>query len=247
MIRVESATRRYGSLTAVDDVSFNVEKGEIVGFLGPNGAGKSTMLKMLSTFIAPSAGRIEIGGLDVVRHSLAVRKMVGYLPGDTPLYQQMRVGEFLRFVGRARGLESDALKIRFDKTVQACGLDVVLSQRVNQCSTGFRQRIGLATALIHDPPVLLLDEPTHGFDPLQVLAFRQMLLELKPNRAILFSTHIVADAEAISDRVIVIHEGRLLAAGTIRDLGLQAGVPEEPLERIFANLVERNMEQKGDV
>jgi ABC-2 type transport system ATP-binding protein len=240
MISVESVTRRYGTLTAVDDVSFAVDKNEIVGFVGPNGAGKSTMLKMLSTFLPPTAGKITVAGVDAVADPLSVRRKIGYLSGDTPLYQSMRVDKFLRFIGRARGLRKSDLEQRFDETVQVCGLEPVLRQRINQCSTGFRQRIGLATALIHDPPVLLLDEPTHGFDPLQVLAFRNMLQNLRPGRAILFSTHIIADVEAISDRVLIIHQGRLLGAGRIAALAAEAGVPGAALETLFAHLVERS-------
>ena len=239
MISVESVTRRYGALTAVDNVSFAVEKNEIVGFVGPNGAGKSTMLKMLSTFLLPTAGKIAVAGLDALTEPLAVRRKIGYLAGDTPLYQGMRVDKFLRFIGRARGLRKADLEQRFSATVQVCGLEPVLLQRVNQCSTGFRQRIGLATALIHDPPVLLLDEPTHGFDPLQVMAFRKMLQNLRAERAILFSTHIIADVEAISDRVLIIHQGRLLAAGRIPEMATAAGVPGATLEDLFAHLVKR--------
>jgi ABC-2 type transport system ATP-binding protein len=240
MISVESVTRRYGTLTAVDNVSFKVEENEIVGFVGPNGAGKSTVLKMLSTFLLPTAGKIAIDGLDVAENPLAVRRRIGYLSGDTPLYQGMRVDKFLLFIGKARGLRKPELERRFARTVQVCGLEPVLGQRIDQCSTGFRQRIGLATALIHDPPVLLLDEPTHGFDPLQVLAFRQMLRDLSPDRAILFSTHIIADVEAISDRVLIIHQGRLLASGRLPDLAAQAGVPGAALEELFAHLVRQS-------
>ena len=237
MISVESVTRRYGTLTAVDNVSFAVEKNEIVGFVGPNGAGKSTMLKMLSTFLLPTSGKITVAGLDALTEPLAVRRKIGYLAGDTPLYQGMRVDKFLRFIGRARGLRKTDLEQRFSTTVQVCGLEPVLLQRVNQCSTGFRQRIGLATALIHDPPVLLLDEPTHGFDPLQVMAFRKMLQGLRAERAILFSTHIIADVEAISDRVLIIHQGRLLGAGRIAEMATAAGLPGATLEDLFAHLV----------
>ena len=240
MISIESATKRYGTLKAVDNVSFTVDKDEIVGFVGPNGAGKSTVLKMLSTFILPTEGKITIDGLDVVQHPLAVRRKIGYLSGDTPLYQNMRVDKFLLFVGKARGLRGHDLEQSFAQTVQVCGLEPVLLQRVNQCSTGFRQRLGLATALIHDPPILLLDEPTHGFDPLQVLAFRTMLRELSPNRAILFSTHIIADVEAVSDRVVIIHQGRLLAGGRSPDLAQAAGRPGASLEEVFAHLVQKS-------
>jgi len=238
MINVESVTRRFGNLTAVDEVSFAVERDEIVGFVGPNGAGKSTMLKMLSTFILPTTGRIAIDGLDAVEQSLAVRRRIGYLAGDTPLYREMRVDKFLRFIGEARGLRGAELKQGFERTVEICDLESVLLQRIDHCSTGFRQRVGLATALIHDPPILLLDEPTHGFDPLQVLAFRDMLRRLKKDRAILFSTHIVADVEAVSDRVLIINEGRLLGNGRIDELAETGGRPDAGLEEIFAHLVQ---------
>ena len=237
MIKVDSVTRKYGSLTAVDGISFSVDRNEIVGFVGPNGAGKSTVLKMLSTFIVPTSGTVTVDGLDVLEHPLQVRDRIGYLAGDTPLYQDMRVDKFLRFVGTARGLRGDLLDARFDETVSVCGLESVLLQRVNECSTGFRQRLGLAGALIHDPPILLLDEPTHGFDPLQVLAFRDLLRSLRPERAILFSTHIIADVEAISDRVLIIHQGRLLGAGSVDEMAAGAGVPGAGLEQLFAHLV----------
>jgi len=237
MITVESVTKRYGSLTAVDDVSFSVQRGEIVGFVGPNGAGKSTMLKMLSTFLLPTAGRITVDSLDTVQQSLAVRRRIGYLAGDTPLYQGMRVDKHLRFVGQARGLRGAALAQGCERVVQTLGLEPVLRQRVGQCSTGFRQRVGLATALIHDPPILLLDEPTHGFDPLQVLSFRQLLRQLKKDRAILFSTHIIADVEAVSDRVLIINQGKLLGNGRLDQLAAGTGKTDATLEEIFAHLV----------
>ncbi len=237
MIKVKSTTRRYGSLTAVDRVSFEVDKNEIVGFVGPNGAGKSTMLKMLSTFIHPTEGSITVAGHDAVTSPLAVRHNIGYLSGDTPLYQEMRVDKFLRFIAEARGLSGNEMEQSLAKTIHLCSLDSVLKQRVKECSTGFRQRIGLATALVHDPPVLLLDEPTHGFDPMQVLAFRDTLRSLRENRAILFSTHIIGDVEAISDRVLIIHQGRLLGDGRVEDLAESAGIPGAGLEEVFAHLV----------
>ena len=237
MIVLDDVTRRYGQLTAVDRVSFEVGQDEIVGFVGPNGAGKSTVLKMLSTYIHPTAGRITVDGLDVRQHALEVRRRLGYLSGDTPLYQHMRVDEFIRFIGEARGLRDDDLEEGLGRVIDLCGIESVLSQRIVECSTGFRQRVGLATALIHDPSILLLDEPTHGFDPMQVIAFRDTLRQLKPGRAILFSTHIVADVEAISDRVLIIHQGRLLAHGTIAQLGEQIESPGASLEEIFAHLV----------
>jgi ABC-2 type transport system ATP-binding protein len=237
VIEVESLTQRYGRLTAVDGISFRVGRGEVVGFLGPNGAGKSTVLKVLSTFLCPTAGRVTVGNLDVVTRSLAVRRLIGYLPGDTPVYPAMRVDRFLRFVAEARGLRGHDLAAGLERVADLLGLAPALGQRLDQCSTGFRQRVGLATALVHDPPILLLDEPTHGFDPLQVLAFRELLRTLRPDRAILFSTHIVADVEAASDRVLVIHRGRLLGDGPTAALAARAGVPGAPLEQVFAQLV----------
>ena len=242
MIHVDNVTRRYGSLTAVDRVSFGVETNEIVGFVGPNGAGKSTMLKMLSTFLLPTEGQIAVDGFDVVENPLSVRRRIGYLSGDTPLYREMRVDKFLRFIGRARGLEGEKLEQGFEWAVDVCGLDAVLLQRVDECSTGFRQRIGLATALIHDPPILLLDEPTHGFDPMQVMAFRDMLMRLRTDRAILFSTHIIADVEAVSDRVLIIHQGQLLGDGRIADLAEQNDIIGAGLEALFAHLVRTTTE-----
>lgn len=244
MIDVRSVTKCYGAFTAVQDISFTVRKNEIVGFVGPNGAGKSTVLKMLSTFLYPSDGKISIDGLDVVQHPLTVRRRIGYLSGDTPLYPEMRVDKFLQFIGQARGLRGDGLKKQLDWVTEVCGLDEVLVKRILQCSTGFRQRIGLASALIHDPPVLLLDEPTHGFDPLQVLAFRDLLRSLSPGRAILFSTHIIQEVAALSDRVLVIHNGRLLADGRPQELAKATGLPADHLEDIFAHLVRQSEERK---
>ena len=245
MVESTSVTKYYGHIKAVEDISFTLGTGEIVGFVGPNGAGKSTVLKMLSTFIYPTSGKITVDGLDVVEHSLEIRRRIGYLSGDTPLYQEMRVDRFLRFVGQARGLRGASLKQQFSWVVGVTGLEDVLMKRVNQCSTGFRQRIGLATALIHDPPILLLDEPTHGFDPIQVLAFRDTLKELSPNRVILFSTHIISEVAALSDRVLIINEGCLLADGTPTELSRSTDIEEDNLEGIFAHFVRQAEEERS--
>lgn len=237
MIRVDSVTRTYGAITAVDDISFHVERGQVVGFVGPNGAGKSTTLKMLATFLRPTAGTVTVDGFDTVADPLQVRRRIGYLPGDTPLYRDMVVTDLVRFVGGAHGLTGADLEAAMSRVVDMCGIGPVLSLRVRECSTGFRQRVGLSCALVHDPPVLLLDEPTHGFDPLQVMAFRDLLTELKQDRAILFSTHIIADVEAVSDRVLIIHHGRLLGDGTLAELGQRAGLADTGLEPLFAHLV----------
>jgi ABC-2 type transport system ATP-binding protein len=173
-----------------------------------------------------------------------VRRKVGYLSGDTPLYPEMRVDRFLTFIGQARGLRGDGLKKQLDWVIGVCGLEEVLLKRILRCSTGFRQRIGLASALIHDPPILLLDEPTHGFDPLQLLAFRDLLRNLSPGRAILFSTHIIQEVVALSDRVLIIHNGRLMADGRPRELAEAAGLSSDRLEDLFAHLIRQSEERK---
>ncbi len=239
MIDVIDVSKWYGSAKAVENITFSLKPGEIVGFVGPNGAGKSTVLKMLSTYLFPTTGSIVVDGLDVVQHPLSVRRKMGYLSGDTPLYQAMRVDKFLRFCGKARGLQGAVLKKNLDWVVDICGLSEHFHKRINQCSTGFRQRIGLGSALIHDPPIVLLDEPTHGFDPLQVLAFRDLLRSLRPNRVILFSSHIIHEVSALSDRVLMINQGRLLADGHIQTLAKQTGQPDN-LEAIFTHLVRQS-------
>jgi len=177
MIVVDRVTKRYGPVTAVDDVSFRIDAGEIVGFLGPNGAGKSTLLKMMCTWLPPTSGRIEVAGHDVVREPLAVRRALGYLTEHNALYDGMRVDRFLSFVGRLRGLDRRQLAERVEWAVESCAIGKVVGKRIHQCSKGYRQRIGVAASLLHDPRVILLDEPTHGLDPLQVVAFRDWIIE----------------------------------------------------------------------
>lgn len=237
MIRAKGLGRRFGQTVAADQVTFQVGRDEIVGFVGPNGAGKSTVLKILATYLLPTSGSAWVDGLDVTAEPLAVRSRVGYLPGDTPLYRQMRADRFLRFIGAAHGLRGAELEERLARVTTAFGLQPALEQKIDRCSTGFRQRLGLAAALIHDPPVLLLDEPTHGFDPLQVTEFRQLLRELRSGRAILFSTHIIPDVEAVSDRVLVINQGHLLGDGSLEELRESVDRPGASLEELFAHLV----------
>jgi len=223
MITVESVTKTYGSLKAVNDVSFEVAGGEIVGFVGPNGAGKSTMLKMLSTYLYPTLGRISVAGFDVVDEPLEVRRRIGYLSGDTPLYRDMRVDEFLRFIGRARGLRNADLERHFDETVDLCGVGDVLAMRVDQCSTGFRQRVGLATALIHDPPILLLDEATSALDAENERLVQQALDEAMSGRTTLVIAHRLATVLK-ADRIVVMDEGRVVEQGTHAELSARGGL-----------------------
>ena len=234
---MEGATRWYGSTLAVDDVSFQVRPGEIVGFLGPNGAGKSTLLKMISTWLPPTTGRIVVGGHDVVREPLAVRRLLGYLPEHNSLYEVMRVDRFLEFAARIRGLGGTSLRERLDWAVESCALQEVLSKRIHECSKGFRQRIGVAAALVHDPPVIVLDEPTHGLDPVQVVAFRGFLRGLREGKAILFSSHVLSEVVAISDRILVIHQGRLLADTPVDELKRRAGATGADVEAVVLDIV----------
>jgi len=237
MIRAQDVTKRYGATLAVDSVSFSIEAGEIVGFLGPNGAGKSTLLKMMSTWLPPTAGTITVAGHDVVREPLAVRQRLGYLPEHNALYDSMRVDRLLRFVGRVRGLEGTRLEERLAWAVDACSLDEVLAKKIQQCSKGFRQRIGVAAALLHDPPVILLDEPTHGLDPLQVVAFLDFVRELSPNRAILFSSHILSEVVAVSRRVLIIDHGVLLADTPLAALERAAAQSGRSIEDVVLDIV----------
>jgi ABC-2 type transport system ATP-binding protein len=239
MIHVEHVTKRYGATVAVDDVSFRVERGEVVGFLGPNGAGKSTLLRMLSTWLAPDSGTIRVAGHDTRAEPLSVRRSLGYLPEHNALYETMRVDRFLRFVGRVHGLAPKRLAERTDWVVEACQLGTVLAKKIQHCSKGFRQRVGVAAALIHDPPVVLLDEPTHGLDPLQVALFLEFVRRLAREHAVLFSTHVLSEAVSVADRLLVIHAGRFLLdspVGAVRERARDAGrtIEEELLELVRA-------------
>jgi ABC-2 type transport system ATP-binding protein len=237
LIAVEHVTKRYGSNTAVDDASFEIAAGEVVGFLGPNGAGKSTLLKMLSTWLVPTSGRIAIDGHDTQAEALAVRRTLGYLTEHNALYDTMRVDRFLRFMGRARGLYGARLSERLDWVIEAGALSAVIGKRVNQCSKGYRQRIGVAAALIHDPKVILLDEPTHGLDPLQVVAFRDFIRGLAEGRAVLFSSHILSEVLGISDRVLVIQLGRLISDTPVAEIDARAKAQGLDREEVVLNIV----------
>lgn len=237
MIHVHQATKRYGATLAADRVSFEVNTGEIVGFLGPNGAGKSTVLKMISTWLPPTSGTVEVAGHDVQRHPLAVRRTLGYLPEHNAMYETMRVDRFLRFMGEVRSMSGAHLAQRIEWVVEKCTLQDVLRKRINQCSKGYRQRIGLAASLLHDPGVILLDEPTHGLDPLQVVAFRDFISELRPGRAILFSSHILAEVMAICERLLIINHGRLLADVSVAELSATAQTDDCTLEEAVLKIV----------
>lgn len=217
MIELQHVSKRYGETQALSDVSFSVQKGEIIGFVGPNGAGKSTAMKIITTYTAPTGGKVTVGGYDVVEQPLEVRKQIGYLPERVPLYEDMLVGEYLMFMGEARHLNG-RLQSRFDWVVETCGLGSVVKRKIGVLSKGYRQRTCLAQALIHDPDVLILDEPTSGLDPLQIIGIRNLIKDLAHSKTIILSTHILSEVATIADRILVINQGRLVGNGTFDEL-----------------------------
>jgi ABC-2 type transport system ATP-binding protein len=229
VIEVHHLTKQYGRVTAVNDVSFRVERGEILGFLGPNGAGKSTTMRMITGFIPPSSGRVQVGGHDVTEAPLAVKRLIGYLPEAAPSYPDMTVHGFLAFAAEMRGLSGDARKRAIGRVVELCFLGSVLHQSIDTLSKGYRHRTCLAQALIHDPEVLILDEPTDGLDPNQKHEVRNVIRELGRTKAIIFSTHILEEVDAVCTRAIIIDRGRIVASGTPDELG-------RPLDEVFRRL-----------
>ncbi len=221
MIKVKDLTKYYGTLLAIDKISFHIEKGQIVGFLGPNGAGKTTTIRILTCFMPASAGEAQIAGFDVFTESLEVRQRVGYLPESVPMYNEMRAREYLDFRGRLRGLERSKLRNRIGYVAERCWLEDVIDRPIGQLSKGYRQRLGLADALLHDPDVLILDEPTVGLDPTQIRATRQLIKELGQRHTILLSSHILPEVEAICDRTIIISGGKVVASGSPEELRQQ--------------------------
>ena len=218
MIEVKGITKYYGDFKALDGVSFHVAKGEVLGFLGPNGAGKSTTMKVLTTYISASEGTASVCGHDVHVAPHEVRKRIGYLPETPPLYGDMTVEDYLSFAGQARGLSGSNLKERLAGVVADCGLRNKLKSRIVELSKGYKQRTGLAQALIHNPDVLILDEPTSGLDPMQIVEIRKLIERLRENRVIIFSTHILQEATAVADRLVIINGGKVVADGTSEEL-----------------------------
>ncbi len=227
MIQVESLSRRYGSRLAVDDVTFHVDAGEIVGFLGPNGAGKTTTLRMLTGYLAPTSGSIRIDGIDAIASSIQARGRLGYMPEGVPLYRDMRVDEYLGHRAALKGVREVADAV--DRALELASVEDARRRIIGQLSKGYRQRVGLAEALIADPPLLILDEPTSGLDPNQVRQFRDLIKSFGGKKTVLLSTHILSEVEAVCDRLIVIHQGRKVA-------DLNAGETDTSLEEVFAEL-----------
>lgn len=214
MIRAQSLTRRYGPLLAVDHLSFEVEPGTILGFLGPNGAGKSTTMKMLTGFLEPSSGSAEIFGHDIRTQSLAARRCMGYLPEGAPLYGELSVERFLAFIAEARGFRGDAVSQRVNAAIDRLNLDGVAGQTIETLSKGFKRRVGIAQAILHDPPALVLDEPTDGLDPNQKHEVRRLISEMSSDKIMIISTHILEEVDALCTRAMIIARGRLLADDT---------------------------------
>jgi ABC-2 type transport system ATP-binding protein len=214
MIKVERLTKKYAGVTGIDQISFEVGKGEIVGFLGPNGAGKTTTMRILASYMPASSGRAWVAGFDVFSESLSARRHLGYLPENVPLYHDMRVNEYLRYRGALKGLSGGRLKNRLGIIKELCGLPEVGRKKISGLSKGFRQRVGLAEAMIHEPDLLILDEPTIGLDPNQIRQVRELIKSLGERHTILLSTHILSEVEATCSRVIIINRGRIEASDT---------------------------------
>ena len=217
-IKIQNLSKVYGTQRAVDDISFEVSKGEIVGFLGPNGAGKSTTMKILTGYVPATDGSAEINGFDVKISPMQVKSSIGYLPEHNPLYLDMYVREFLEFTGSLYGLKGKTLQIKVAETIEMVGLGLEKHKKIGQLSKGYRQRVGLAQALIHNPDVLILDEPTTGLDPNQLVEIRDLIKSVGKNKTVIFSTHIMQEVEAICDRVVIINRGKIVANGTLSEL-----------------------------
>lgn len=221
-IRIENLSKRYGTQTAVDRISFEVRTGEILGFLGPNGAGKSTSMKMITGYLGIGEGDVLIGGQSVREHSDELKKHIGYLPENNPLYLEMPVIDYLYFCAALQGVEKHKIEERIRRMVKVCGLNAEKHKKIGELSKGYRQRVGLAQAMIHDPAILILDEPTTGLDPNQIVEIRKLIRELRKEKTVILSTHILPEVEATCDRILIINRGKIVADGTAETLRRQA-------------------------
>ena len=235
MLEIENLTKRYGQHTVVDDLSFRCEPGEVLGFLGPNGAGKSTTMKMVTGFVPPSAGRVSVCGLDIDQSSLEARRCIGYLPEGAPCYPEMTPSSFLEFIADIRGLTRAERKTRLDSVIEALHLGPVLNQSIDTLSKGFKRRVGLAQAILHDPKVLILDEPTDGLDPNQKHEVRELIRSMAANKLIVLSTHILEEVEAVCTRAIIIANGSILADDTPEQLARRSRFHNAVQLRVGAN------------
>lgn len=254
MITVKDLTKRYARTTAVDQISFEVAKGRIVGFLGPNGAGKTTTMRMLTCFLPPSAGTANVAGFDVLEQPLEVKRRIGYLPETPPLYPEMETAEYLKFVGKLKGLSGAGLRKRVDYVCDRCAVSDVKKKLLGKLSKGYRQRVGLAQAIIHNPDVLILDEPTAGLDPKQINETRDLIKDLAGDHTIILSTHILPEVEQTCEQVIIINKGKLVATDSVRNLQARARGVESVLVEVAgrdggleAPIVQHKLEQVSGV
>ena len=217
-VQVKNFSKRYGKFLAVDNISFEVRHGEILGFLGPNGAGKTTTMKAITTYIAPTSGKIYIGDIDVEQEPEEARRHIGYLPENNPLYYDMFITDFLEYMAKLSDVPRDRINKRIKQMIDVCGLGPERHKRIGELSKGYQQRVGLAQALIHDPEILILDEPTTGLDPNQIIEIRELIKQIGKEKTVLLSSHILAEVEATCDRVVIINHGKIVADGTAADL-----------------------------
>jgi ABC-2 type transport system ATP-binding protein len=234
MITVEKLCKRYGDYSAVSDVTFSAAKGEVVGFLGPNGAGKTTTIRMLATYLPPTSGTATVAGFDILKQGDDVRRSIGYLPENPPLYGDMTVEEYLRFVGEIKGVPRANLKARVEEVLQQCFVGDVRRKLCSHLSRGYRQRVGLAQAIIHDPKVIILDEPTSGLDPRQIIEIRQLIKSLAENHTVLLSTHILPEVAMVCSKVVIVSKGRVVLESPLAQL------PQgKTLEQVFIDCVSK--------
>jgi ABC-2 type transport system ATP-binding protein len=243
MIEIDNLCRHFGSLVAVDGVSFRVERGEVLGFLGPNGAGKSTTMKMLTGFLAPTSGTARICGIDIIESPIEAKARIGYLPEGAPLYADMTPLEFLSFAAEARGFDSPEREARVEEAARKLHLESVIEQRIETLSKGFKRRVGLAQAILHDPDVLILDEPTDGLDPNQKHDVRHLIRQMAANKVIVLSTHILEEVDAVCTRAIIIAEGQLRFDGTPEELRARSATGK--LEDVFREITTGTTTNQG--
>ena len=239
MLEVAGLCKNYGNFAAVKNLNFSVKKGEVLGFLGPNGAGKTTTMKIITGFIPMSAGEVFVDGKNILEHSVETRSIIGYLPETTPLYTDMFVEEYLTFIGKLRGLSGENLKRQTAKMIEVCGLEAMHRKTVGHLSKGYRQRTGIAQAMIHEPDLLILDEPISGLDPKQIVEIRKLIKEIGKEKAVVYCSHILPEIAATCDRIIIINNGETAAAGTVDELTKNGTVP---LEDIFVELTANSRE-----
>jgi ABC-2 type transport system ATP-binding protein len=223
MIQIENLIKYYGNECAVDEISFEIKKGEILGLLGPNGAGKTTTMRMLTCYLQPTSGNIKVKDYNILEHSLEIKKLIGYLPESAPLYPDMLVYDYLKFVADVRGIEKSASDSRIKELADMCGINEVMHRPINELSKGYKQRVGLAHAMMNDPEILVLDEPTSGLDPNQIIEIRDIIKRIGKEKTIILSTHILSEAEATCDRIVIINKGKIVADGATDELKREAG------------------------